>query len=243
MAAGDLGLLDECIAWYDFSASGYSGGKLLDQKGNCDLDFVNRGSSSPVFNTRDGNACTDFDDTFYYEGKSLMMPGFSVVLTGVQDTNSVVRYMIYDFSLKANSGNFDANPYDNTDTETLNSTYRGKGLYTFADRFTLNDRTGESANSANFTPGSADLITAVVSIADNENQIAKGTDAFTVNAYANSISAFNSGNIMRIGFLTAAGGGIVPPYYNSLIKAYFFMGDVTQNPDFAQARLDEIASL
>lgn len=243
MAAGDLGLLSECIAEYDFSASGYSGGKLIDQTsyGN-DLTFVNRGSASPTFNTRDGHDVTDFDNSFYYEGKSLMNPGFSIVFTVVHSSNSVVRYLFNDFERKAASDNFDADPYENTDTDIFSSGFMAKGIHINAGKATLRDVTGSGAQSASNTIGEATLYTAYVDIANNQNKISKNTDAFSTGSYTDNVNIFNSGNMMRIGFLTA--DGVDPaPFYFSLIKAYIFMGDVTQNPDFAQARLDEINSL
>ena len=236
--------LEECIAAYDFSPAGFDNGQLVDQKGSNNMDFVDRGVAAPVFNVRDGNDCTDLTNQFYYEGTSLLNPGFSCVITSVAGGLPFqVLYPIADAARLASPGNFAADPYENTDAQFLSNTFRQKGFFNFGSSLRFNDKVGVQT-VASYTANEPTLYTGTVDVDNNALTITKNEDAPIIsNLFPNEIAIFNSGNFMRFGFLNADGSLLPANSYLSMIKMYFFAGDVTKNPDFAQARLDEINSL
>lgn len=233
--------ISTCIGAYDFSSSGFSGGQLLDTSGfGNHMDIV--GAASPTFITRNGHEMTDFDNTYFYEGYDLLGVNNSVIVIAEVNMNSVTQFILASVRKKVNAGNFDGVPYDNTELEIINNTYRRKGIMLYASSLRFNDPSGTSTY---ITPpvGTPFLSTMAVDLEGNELQISLNEGAIASNAYTNNIGIGSNGAFMRIGFLREDGTSPAVGRYISVKEMYFFSGNVFEHPDFAAERATAVAAL
>lgn len=229
--------LDTCVAAYYCDSDGVVGGNLIDQTefGN---DLV--GAGTPVFATRDGFEVMDFDNAFWFEGMSPLLPGGSMVLVGVVDIDagSGSLHVVNTAAKNAAVGNFDAVPPDNSDADWLSSTYQRKSIFFTSNSARGFDRVGTSATAGNFTAGAMNIVTAAFPTVPYEIQAALGTGTVAASAYSAAVSAPRTGAMVRIGHLKAS-GGITAGKYCAAKRVYFFRGNVFDHAGFAAAMAAE----
>lgn len=233
--------IDTCIAAYDFSSAGFSSGQLIDGSGfGNNMNIV--GAAAPSFVTRSGHEMTDFDNSYYYEGFSLLGVNNSVIMVAETDVTSVVYRILGTASKKANDGNFSAVPYDNGANEFLSNTYRGKGIMIYSNSMRLDDPSSTSAQ-VSITKGAPLVFTGAVDLEANSLKASVNEAPFVQTAFPNNVGIGRNGAFMRIGFLRDANEALPAGKYISIKEMYFFKGNVFDHPDFASERAAAVAAL
>lgn len=234
--------LSNCVAAYHLEPAGVVGGQLIDQSGygnHLDLIF-----GTPLYATRDGIEMMDFDNSFWFEGRNVMLSGGSVAVVGCLSMagSEGVLYPVNTVSIKTTAGNFNALPYENTDAEWFSSTYQIKGVgFSQSRAVTLNDRTGVATPGAVWTNDQANLFVGCFDIATQTAIGARGSDTPTSNAVASGITAARDGALIRIGHIRSSGSFLTGRYVSAK-RLYFFADNVFNHPSFATERAAEIAA-
>lgn len=236
--------LSTCVAAYSCDATGYDSisKKLVDGSGygnHLDLKV----GTAPIFATRDGYQVMDFDNTYYFEGDSPLPPAGSIVLVGVTshtggDGN---LYIINTASRKALAGNFDAVPPDNSDSEWFAGTYGRRPIFFNSMSPRIFGWTGgQQAIGSAFSAGQMNMFSASVNQAPAQLQAATGAQSRQVSNFSKNAHASIYGDMLRIGHIKAS--DTLSGSYIALKRAYFFLGNVFEHPEFEAARAAEMAA-
>jgi hypothetical protein len=233
--------LDTCIGAYHCESAGVVGGALIDQTayGN-DLPLI---TGTPVFNTRDGFECMDLDNTYWFEGPSLLLTRGSMavvaVINGTQADGTLAAVNTIRGTWSA--GNFDGVPNNAVDADWFSSTWQRRYVGFFGQSPRLNERGGTSQAGTDFVSGAISLITGAFPGYPAQIQASTNTQAVQTSAFAAGSTACRIGHQMRIGHLKAS-GGLTGGRYCSLKRVYFFAGNVFDHPDFTTQRAAEIVA-
>lgn len=230
-----------CIGAFFLDSTGVSGSTLVDQTAYCnDLALL---TGAITYSTRDGQEVMDFDNSYWFEGPNLLIPGGSVVFVGVCDAPGAdgSLMVLNTLSRKANPANWDGVPNNAVDADWHASIYARKALYFNTNIPRIFDRTtGVNSAGTAFTAGAMNIFTGGVSIEPARTEGSTGTQGVQTSNFAAAASASTVGSHMRVGHLKAS-GGITAGKYLSGKRLYFFNENVFNNSAFAAARAAEMA--
>lgn len=233
--------LANLIAEYHTEPAGVVGGQLIDQSGfgeHLDLVF-----GTPVYATRDGIEMMNFDNSFWFQGRNVMRSGGSVVIVGALSMvgSEGTLHVVNTFSGNYPGGDYTAVGLP-SEVDKFSSTYQVKSVAFGQSRsVTLFDRTGVATPGAAWTNGAANLFCGCFDIETQTAIGARGSDSPTSNAVANGVTTAREARFMEVGHIRST-AGYPSAGYCSAKRIYFFSENIFNDPGFAAARADEIAT-
>lgn len=227
-----------CIGAYFLDSTGVSGSTLVDQTtygNNMAL------TGSIIYATRGGYEGMDFNNSFFFEGANVLLPGGSAVVVAMSNADGAdgSLFLFNTLSRKASAGNYDGVPNEAVTADWFAGTYGRKGVFFNTNQPTIFGYDGNFVSGTSFGADTKNLFTAAVSIDPARVEGTTKTQVVQTAAYGAGASATILGSHMRIGSLKASGtlpGG----HYLWGKRVYFFNENVLNNANFTAARAAEI---
>lgn len=231
--------LDTCIAAYYLDSTGYNtaAGVLEDKSGyGHDLYLTN---GTPAMVTRNGVEMMDLTGDWWFEGVSPLPPFGSVAAVGALSTSGADgTYVVLNTANSVGATEKDGVPP--TITDWFASANQRRAIQSNSNLLQGLDRVGTASGWQSVTAGATFLHTAAFDVtSDRLEARTNGADA-TGSAFPSSAAAPNSGEMLRIGQVSASGSFSVGRYIN-LKRVYVFRGNILEHSGFTAAEAAEQA--